>query len=130
MKIAPIDKSKLAKSGQEYRELLASRADWIARTADDVRQLRRAENGAFAKLPESDFDAFLGSLVFKGGGVAHGYYKPLMSSLTLTDISEVFQRFGISPEYLSEIQEAECENAVCRFRFWSFCASSCELGTS
>ena len=69
MKIAAIEQSKLAKTGQEYLDLLASDTDWIARTVDDVRQLRVAGDGAFAKLPEDDFYAFLASLEFKGGGV-------------------------------------------------------------
>jgi hypothetical protein len=76
--------------------LLSSKADWIARTADDVRQLR--QDGPLAKLPEPDFQAFLAGLKFKNGGLAHGYYRPLMSHLALTEIFEVFMRFGMSRE--------------------------------
>ena len=57
MKNGPIDKSKLANTDQEYIDLVASDADWIARTADDVRQLRK--DGPLTKLPESDFQVFL-----------------------------------------------------------------------
>lgn len=125
MKIAAIERSSLAKTGPEYLDLIASDADWIARTVDDVRQLRVAGEGAFAKLPEDDFNAFLASLEFKGGGVAHGYYKPLMSSLTLEEIFEVFARFGISPEYTLRIHENKCSGGSCVYEFWSFCASNC-----
>jgi hypothetical protein len=58
MKNGPIDKAKLAKTDQEYTDLLSSRADWIARTADDVRQLRQAGDCPLAKLPENDFKEF------------------------------------------------------------------------
>ena len=125
MKIEPIDRSRLAKTGQEYLYLLDSDADWIARTADDVKQLRTAGEGAFAKLPERDFNAFLSSLEFKGGGVAHGYYRPLMFSLTLSEIFEVFERSGMSQGYARETQEAKCDGGQCTFDFWSFCSSSC-----
>jgi hypothetical protein len=125
VKISPIDQSKLAKTGQEYLYLLASDADWIAPTADDVKQLRAAGNNAFAKLPERDFDAFHASLEFKRGGIAHGYYRPLMFSLTLTEVFEVFAYFGMSINYANETQEAKCIAGQCKFEFWSFCTSSC-----
>ena len=128
MKIGPIDQSRLAKTGEEYLRLLSGKADWIARTADDVRQLREAGAGPLAKLPEPDFQAFLTRLKFNRGGVAHGYYKPLMASLTLTEIFEVFERFGMSREYALRAGDRECLNGVdehCETVWDSFCTSAC-----
>jgi hypothetical protein len=99
MRIAPIDRSKLAKTGQDYLDLLLSDDDSIARTPDDIRQLREAGDGPFAKMSEDGFRAFLDGLEFKAGGVGGGYYKPLMSSLSMSEIFEVFERFGMSRGY-------------------------------
>jgi hypothetical protein len=52
MKVNAIDKSKLAKTGQEYRDLLASDADWIVRSADDLLQFRGAGGNAHARVAE------------------------------------------------------------------------------
>jgi hypothetical protein len=131
MRIATLEKSKLAKSGEEYRTLIASDADWIARTADDLRQLRDANEGSLGKLTQYEFDAFVSSLIFGGGGIASGTYKPLMSSLTITEIFEVFERFGMDRGYALTTLEAKCVqlpdmgHADCEFDFWSFCASNC-----
>lgn len=125
MKIGAIERPRLAGSGWEYLELLSGGADWIARTADDVRQLRAAKHGPYAKLSDSEFNEFLGRLEFKRGGVASGYYKPLMSSLTLTEIFEVFELFGMSREYFLRTHEYKCEGGGCSFDFWSFCSSAC-----
>jgi len=124
-----IGRTALAANGEEYLALLASDADGFARTADDVREMRGSGTGPLSKLSEEDFEAFLGSLEFKGGGLAHGYYKPLMSSMTLTDIFEVFEGFGMSQGYFLEIHEAKCSGGVCEFDFWSFCASNCSSTT-
>jgi hypothetical protein len=125
MKIAPIDQSKLAKTDEEYLYLLAGDADWIARTPDDMQQLRETGEGPFAKLPEDDFRAFLAGLEFKAGGVGGGYYKPLMSSLTLSEIFEVFARFGMSSEYALRTHDAKCIGGTnCEFEVFHFCPSS------
>lgn len=102
MQVGTIDKSKLAKTDDEFKELVESDVDWIARSADDVRQLREAQYGPFGKLPEDDFREFVDSLEFNGGGVATGSYKPLMGALTLTELLEVFECFGMSKSCLSQ----------------------------
>jgi hypothetical protein len=130
MKIAPIDQTKLAKTGDEYLALLASNADWIVRTADDVRLLRWTGKGALAKVPSDDFHAFLGSLEFKRGGVAHGSYRPLMASLTITEIFEVLSYFGMGRGYAIRILEYSCTGGDCSFDFWGFCSSACTLAPS
>ena len=126
MKNGPIDKSKLAKTDQEYRALAAGNADWIARTADDVRQLRQSGDCPLAKLPERDFQEFLASLEFKGGGVADGYYKPLMSSLSLTEIFEVFECFGMSREYFISSSDYSCSEYNCDNTPGAFCSHLCK----
>jgi hypothetical protein len=114
-------------TGLSVLDLLSSKADWIARTADDVRQLREAGEGPLAKLPEPAFQEFLNSLEFKGGGVAHGYYKPLMFSLTLTEIFEVFERFGLSRECLLTFSDWSCNwgTGACVEEEGVFCTSAC-----
>ncbi|GAA3467115.1 hypothetical protein [Nonomuraea roseola] len=125
MRIAPIDKSKLAKSDQEYKELAASDADWIIRSVEDLNYLRENDkDGVFAKLPEPDFKAFANSLIFKQGANAGGTYKFLMPSLTLTEIFEVFEHFGMAREYFSETLEEKCTAAGCKFSFWDYCSSA------
>jgi len=131
MQIGPIDKSKLAKTDDEFQELVKSDVDWIARSADDVRQLREAQYGPFGKLPEDDFREFVDSLVFDRGGVVTGSYKPLMGSLSLTELFEVFECFGMSQELSLEAKEQICvnhgtENAECVSRVFHFCVVSCQ----
>jgi hypothetical protein len=128
IKIAPLDKSKLAKSDQELLQLVASNADWFVRSADDMRQLREAGNNPLAKLPHTDFVAFLSSLHFENGGVGGGCYKPLMNTLTLAEIFEVFAYFGTSMElYTRDDGDSclECQCPNCSFSFWDFCNSLC-----
>jgi hypothetical protein len=119
-----MDKSRLAKTDQELRSLAYSDADWFARTADDVRQLRAAGDNAFARLPETDFNAFLSTLVFENGGFAGCCYKPLMYTLTLSEIFEIFAHFGVSMELFTRDDSGgclECHPSDCSFSFWSLC---------
>lgn len=126
MKIGKLDRSKLAKNGKEFLDLVASDTDEIARTADDVRQLHEAKQGAFAKLSEDEFNEFLASLQFNEKGVVTGSYKPLMSSLALSEVFEVFENFGIDRDYLTnETHDSACVNGQCEFAFFSFCSSLC-----
>jgi hypothetical protein len=125
MKVGSIDKSRLAKTDQELRDLAGSDADWFVRTADDVRHLREVGDNAFAKLPENEFHAFLATLQFANGGVAGGSYKPLMYTLTLSEIFEVFAHFGMSMELFAREEESgclECKAPDCHFSFWDFCS--------
>jgi len=130
MQIGSIDKSKLAKTDDEFKELVESDVDWFARSADDVRQLRGAQYGPFGKLPEDDFREFVDSLEFDGGGIATGSYKPLMGSLTLTELFEVFECFGVSQELAFGTLDQKCENrgtedAMCSPDPFDFCGPSC-----
>lgn len=126
MTIATIEQSKLARTGEEYLALLASNANWFARTADDVRLLRGAGAGGFAKLTDHDFTAFLASLEFNRGGLSTAYYKPLMASLTLTEIFEVFEQFGMARDYTLRTLESRCVGGACSFSFWHLCTAGCE----
>ena len=126
MQIGQIDKSKLATTDDEFKALAESDVDWIARSADDVRQLREAQYGPFDKLPENDFREFVDSLEFTGGGVTTGSYRPLMGSLTLTELFEVFECFGMSQELFLSGKESKCvnrmtENAHCEPAVFQFC---------
>jgi len=125
MKIATIDKAKLAKTDQEYLGLLSGGVDWIARTADHVSKLRESGDSPLAKLSPRDFDEFLASLEFKNGGLAHGSYKPLMSSLTLTEIFEVFERFGMSQECFLRYKDMACNGDYCEYAEGIFCSVAC-----
>ena len=122
---APIDKSKLAKNDQEHLDLLSSDADWIIRTPDDLRQLRATNEGPLAKLPEEEFQAFVDGLEFKADGVGGGSYRELMSSLTMSEIFEIFERFGMDREYALYNHEYTCVNGSLEFSFWRFCSSTC-----
>lgn len=64
MQVGWIDKSKLARTDDEFKALVESEVDWIARSADDVRELRDAQYGPFGKRPEDDFREFVDSLKF------------------------------------------------------------------
>jgi hypothetical protein len=114
VRIGSIDGSKLARTAGEYLQLVESDADWIARSAEDVRRLREAAFGPFAKLPEDDFREFLAILEFRRrggrrGGLAAGYYRPLMRSLTLTELFEVFGCFGMSSELFLRGIDLSCQ---------------------
>lgn len=125
MRVNAIDKSKLARTGQEFRDLIASDADWIVRTADELLQFRVAGDNAHAKVTERDFQAFVDSLKFRDdGGVVTGSYKPLMASLTISEIFDVFESFGMDRQLTLETLEEECV-PPCQFSFWSFCSSLC-----
>jgi hypothetical protein len=135
MNIDLFDKSKLARSGDEYRTLVSSKVDWIVRCEEDIRQLRTNKISPLTKLSEYDFEAFISGLQFKGGGVAHGTYKPLMSTCTISEIFEVFGLFGMHRDYVVRILEARCVDPPpntggggnCEFDFWSFCSSMCGI---
>lgn len=135
MKIDSTAANELAKTGEEYRALVMGDADWIARCADDLRQLRHRDIGPLRKLPEQDFETFVSGLRFEGGGVAHGTYKPLMATFTLTEIFEVFALFGMHRDYVLRILEFKCAEPPpdtggggnCEFEFWSFCSSMCGI---
>jgi hypothetical protein len=131
MQIGWIDKPNLAKTDDEFKALVESDVDWIARSADDVRELREAQYGPFGKLPEDDFREFVDSLKFNGGGVSTGSYRPLMGSLTLTELFEVFECFGMSQELFLSRRDHECvnqgtENAECRPNPFDFCSPACQ----
>lgn len=123
MNIGQINPANLAKTHEEYASLLASDADWMVRSVEDVKQLRRAGQGAFAIVPERDFDAFISGLAFnQGGGLAGAHYRPLMHSLTLSEIFEVFAHFGISQELLGRTLEYRpAGGGDCEFSFWDIC---------
>ena len=59
--------------------------------------------------------------------MAGGCYKPLMYTLTLSEIFDVFAHFGMSMElFTQEDSESclECKSPGCSFSFWDFCAST------
>ena len=125
MNTGPIDHSKLAKTDEEYLALVLSDDDSIARTPQDLKQLRDTGEGPLAKLSESDFREFVDGLEFKAGGVGGGSYKPLMRNLALTEVFEVFERFGMSRGYALETHDSKCIGGTnCEFEFFSFCPSS------
>jgi hypothetical protein len=125
MRANAIDKSKLAKNSEEFRDLIASDADWIVRSADDMLQFRAAGDNAHASVPERDFQAFVDSLEFRNGGVSTGSYKPLMASLTISEVFEVLESMGMERTFGLETLEAKCEGGSCVFEFWSFCSHNC-----
>lgn len=130
MKIEKVIQSRLARTDQQLRQLITSNEHWFVKSVEDVWQLREARDTPFAKLPEPDFYAFVASLQFKNGGVAGGCYKPLMNTLRLPEIFDVFAYFGMSMElFISEendsCQECKCGGGGCSFSFWDFCSSLC-----
>lgn len=125
MKTNAIDADALAETGAEFRALIASDADWIVRSQEDLHEFRDAGNNAHARVSDRDFHAFADSLEFKDGGVVTGSYRPLMASLTISEIFEVLESFGMSRRLSLETLENKCENGAWVFDFWSFCSSNC-----
>ena len=126
MNIQQLDKHKLAKTGNDYLQLLSSDADWFARTEDDVQSLSAAKTGPFGKLSQAAFDSFVGGLQFKGGGLGHASYKPLVAELSLSEIFEVFGHFGLSPIHVFDISDKKCASpGTCSSSLFDVCTSSC-----
>lgn len=126
MKVQPIQNNLLAKTDQEYLDLLASDADWFIRTLEDMNSLRSANVGPFAKMTQESFDEFASSLKFSQGGLGHANYKPLMRDLSLTEIFEVFGYFGLSPIKLLDYTDMECTSpGTCSRNLFKVCTSSC-----
>ncbi len=120
-------KYQLARSGKDYVALLASDADFIVRSKDDLTALRQSGQSPLAKLKAADFAAFLDSLEFKGGGVAHGQYKPLMNALSLTEIFQVFEHLGMDKTYAIQTWDYSCVgDEGCQLIDASFCSSACQ----
>ena len=117
--------NQLAKTGDEYAKLVGSKADWIARSKEDFTALRQSGNGPLSKLSDADFATFIDSIKFTGGGVAHCNYKPLMSTLALTEIFQVFGYMGMAPAYVVETADHSCQRDVCMDVLHSMCASIC-----
>src|ERR1700742_4612385 len=105
--------NQLAKTGDKYLKLVGSKADWIVRSKEDFIALRQSGKGPLSKLSEADFAAFIGSLKFNGGGVAHCNYKPLMSALALREIFQVFGYMGMAPAYVMEVTHYSCIQDIC-----------------
>jgi hypothetical protein len=120
--IEAIDRSKLANTEEEYRVLITSDANWVARTPEDIRKLRSSQSSPLSKLPEPDFQTFFASLTYGNGGISGGSYRPLMETLTIKDIFEVFASFGMGMQFALDNQEAKCNNGTCVFDFGSFCS--------
>lgn len=128
MSITEVDKTRLAKTAKEFRELASSSADWIARSPEDLRQLRSSDRrSALARIPLDEFNLFVEGLKFDKGALTCAYYKPLMSSLTLTEIFDVFEHFGMDREFTLRTLEYSCENRKCEFNFWYLCTIACEV---
>ncbi|MGY1582999.1 hypothetical protein [Streptomyces sp. MN13] len=127
MTITEINKSQLAKSAEEFRELANSSAEWVVRSAEDLTQLRSSDQKTIlSRIPRTEFDSFVSSLKFSNGALASACYKPLMSTLTLSEIFEVFEYFGMDREYTVRTLEYECTGGGCKFDFWSLCTGSCK----
>jgi hypothetical protein len=122
MQTSTIDKSRLAKTVAEYHQLLASEAKWMARTAKDVQQLRNTP--PFSKLSDKDFQAFVDGLVFGRGGIVGASYKPLMNTLTITEIYDAFAHLGISVDLATRTLEFRASGSGCEFSFWSICLNT------
>jgi hypothetical protein len=122
MKTSVIDKSRLAKTIPEYHQLLASEADWMARSAEDVRFLRNTP--PFSKLSDKDFEDFVSGLVFGRGGIVGASYKPLMSTLTISEIYDAFAHLGISVDLATRTLEFRATGSGCEFSFWSICLNT------
>jgi len=126
MKIEAHDRSRLAKTDQEHLALIASDADWFARSSVDVQALREAKEGPFGKLSEEAYNEFLNSLVFSQGGLASASYKPLMAELTLSDMNEVLGRFGIDTNLAADHDGFACTSPhTCTSATLSICMSNC-----
>jgi hypothetical protein len=130
MDVEKFERTKLARTAGEYLNLVSSDADWIARTEEDVRTLRGSLE-PLRRLPDADFEEFLAGLGYAAGGVACGSYKILMSTCTISEIFDIFERFGMDRSYALHTLEAACVqtpdmgHAECQFSFWSFCSSLC-----
>ena len=95
MNVTKIVKSLLANSEDEYKKLVSSNVDWIARSSEDVLALRNSKDHPLAKLSKNEFNEFLSSLSYGNGGISGGSYRPLLKSLTIKETFEVFASFGI-----------------------------------
>lgn len=126
MKVQALNKNLLAKNDNDYLALLASNADWLVRTPSDLTTLRAANIGPIAKLSQTSFDEFTGSLKFSQGGLGHANYKPLMKDLSLTEVFDVFAHFGLSPGVLLDHADKKCASpGTCTSSMFDICTSSC-----
>ena len=126
MKIGAIERSQLAKIEQEYLALLASDADWFARSEADVQALRDAKEGPIAKLSEEAYNQFFNSLMFSQGGLATMNYQPLMKELTLKEMGDVFGNFGIDLSLAQDHDNNRCTSPHnCTPASWCICMSNC-----
>lgn len=109
-----IDKSKLAKTDEEFRDLI-----WIVRSADDLQQLRDSGEAVLNNLSLGDFRAFVAGLRFSRNGISTGSCRPLISSLTMTETLSLFERFGMDRMLTLDTLEEACIDGERRFSFWS-----------
>ena len=100
MKLQKIDHARLASTDQEYLDLLASEADWIIRSNDDLLSLRSSGIEPFAKLSDIAFKEFVDSIMYSQGGLGHADYSSVMKELAITEIFELFAYFGLGSSQL------------------------------
>jgi len=126
MKIQAIDKSKLAKTDEEYLALISSDADWIARSSDDLQTLRDTKEGPLAKLSEESYYEFVNSLMFSQGGLATANCRPVMNELTLKEVGDLFGRFGIDLGLAADHEGFKCVSLHnCKVMTDYICMSNC-----
>jgi hypothetical protein len=126
MKIQILNDNLLANTDEEYINLLASDADWLIRTSDDLDSLRNTNVAPFAKLTQETFDEFVNTIKFSQGGLGHACYKPLMTELSLTEIFSVFSYFGLSPVKVLDYADKKCASAgTCSSSLFDVCTSTC-----
>lgn len=117
---------KLAKTGEEYLELLRSKETGFVRSKDDWVNLVKSSKNPLAKCNPKSVDDFTNKLIFKNGGLAHANYEMLMDQITLSDFVKLWEHFGISREYLADTDHYKCSSpGNCEYYYPNVCTSNC-----
>lgn len=117
-------KDSLARTAEEFNDLVASDAEWVVRSTEDLDKFRDEEGSPLAKLDDAAYREFSDSLHFHDGGIGGGTYRPLMS-LPMTDIFKVYNRFGLGDELALRMHESVCQDGEWNYSFWDFCSPKC-----
>ena len=113
-------------SPEAFRDLCASKEEWLVRSQVDATQLAESEYSPWRGVPKEAVKAFVQTLEFKNGGLAHCNYSSLEPHMTVKDFMTMWEHFGIGRELVMRWADKQCARpGTCTYCNGCVCTSNC-----